>query len=181
MVAYTKPQPEPFPDSGHSIDRIAPSLRGRSVYGGRGLGTGSPSPPRRHQSNYGIDKDGRVGMYVSDKSNLLLGVLPPMPMTRGRSPSRRVRYHGAVCVPRHRISDAHQAMRGSASVTERRNSCGSEIRDKTLAWRAEIRRDGVTVHRWFANKKLSRQLDVCRMGDLAEKVTAALGSGTGGY
>jgi hypothetical protein len=38
----------------------------------------------------------------------------------------------------------------------------------------------LTVHRWFANKSCPGNWMFARMGDLAEKVTAALGIGTDG-
>ena len=38
----------------------------------------------------------------------------------------------------------------------------------------------LTVHRWFANKSCPGSWMYARMGDLAEKVTAQLGSGTSG-
>ena len=51
-------------------------------------------------------------------------------------------------------------------------------KDKTLAYEPKSGEMVLTVHRWFANKSCPGNWMYARMGDLAEKVTAALGSGT---
>ena len=53
-------------------------------------------------------------------------------------------------------------------------------RDKTLAYEPKSGESVLTGHRWFANKSCPGNWMYARMGDLAEKVTAALGSGTDG-
>lgn len=51
-------------------------------------------------------------------------------------------------------------------------------KDKTLNYMPKSGEMVLTVHRWFANKSCPGNWMYARMGDLAEKVTAALGSGT---
>ena len=51
---------------------------------------------------------------------------------------------------------------------------------KTLNYSPKADEMVLTVHRWFANKSCPGDWLYARLGDLASKVTAALGSGTGG-
>lgn len=53
-------------------------------------------------------------------------------------------------------------------------------KDKTLNYTPKSGEMILTVHRWFANKSCPGNWMYARMGDLAEKVTAQLGSGTDG-
>ncbi len=53
-------------------------------------------------------------------------------------------------------------------------------KDKTLNYEPKSGEMVLTVHRWFANKSCPGDWMYARMGDLADKVTAALGSGTDG-
>lgn len=53
-------------------------------------------------------------------------------------------------------------------------------KDKTLSYSAKSDEMVLTVHRWFANKSCPGDWMYARMGDLADKVTAQLGSGTDG-
>ena len=49
-------------------------------------------------------------------------------------------------------------------------------KDKTLNYNPRADEMVLTVHRWFANKSCPGDWLYCRLGDLAAKVTAALGS-----
>lgn len=131
MVAYTKLSPNHSGQRTHSIDRITPHcVVGQCT--AEGLGDWFAKSSTQASSNYGIDKDGRVGMYVEEKNRSWCSssnANDQMPMTRGRSPS------SARPIPRSRMRSATSYIRRSssyawisASVTERRNSCGSEIR-----------------------------------------------------
>ena len=51
-------------------------------------------------------------------------------------------------------------------------------KDKTLGYTPAPDEMVLTVHRWFANKSCPGDWMYARMGDLAEKVTAALGGQT---
>ena len=53
-----------------------------------------------------------------------------------------------------------------------------EDKDKTLAYTPAPDEMVLTVHRWFANKSCPGNWMYARMGDLAEKVTAQLSTGT---
>ena len=62
MVAYTKLSPNHSGQRTHSIDRITPHcVVGQCT--AEGLGEWFEKTSTKASSNYGIDKDGRVGMY----------------------------------------------------------------------------------------------------------------------
>lgn len=80
MVVYTKLSPNHSGQRTHGIDRITPHC----VVGQCSVETlGSIFEPtsRQASSNYGIGADGRVGMYVEEKT--AAGAPPAMPTTSG--------------------------------------------------------------------------------------------------
>ena len=67
MVAYTKLSPNHSGQRTHTIDRITPHcVVGQCT--AEGLGDWFAKSSRQASSNYGIDKDGRVGLYVEEKN-----------------------------------------------------------------------------------------------------------------
>lgn len=67
MVAYTRLSPNHSGQRTHSIDRITPHcVVGQCT--AEGLGEWFEKTSTKASSNYGIDKDGRVGMYVEEKN-----------------------------------------------------------------------------------------------------------------
>lgn len=122
-------QPEPFRATDALHRPYHSTLRGRSVYGGGAwwlvrqvLYTGILQ--LRHRQGWPC-RD------VCGRRRTAPGVLPPMPTTRGQSPSSarpilRSRMHSATLYIRRSSSCAWI----SVSVTARRNSCSSAIRTK---------------------------------------------------
>ena len=67
MVVYTKLSPNHSGQRTHSIDRITPHcVVGQCT--AEGLGDWFAKTSTQASSNYGIDKDGRVGIYVEEKN-----------------------------------------------------------------------------------------------------------------
>ena len=67
MVAYTKLSPNHSGQRTHTIDRITPHcVVGQCT--AEGLGDWFAKSSTQASSNYGIDKDGRVGLYVEEKN-----------------------------------------------------------------------------------------------------------------
>ena len=67
LVAYTKLSPNHSGQRTHSIDRITPHcVVGQCT--AEGLGDWFAKSSTQASSNYGIDKDGRVGLYVEEKN-----------------------------------------------------------------------------------------------------------------
>ena len=67
MVAYTKLSPNHSGQRTHPIDRISPHcVVGQCT--AEGLGDWFYKSSTQASSNYGIDKNGRVGLYVEEKN-----------------------------------------------------------------------------------------------------------------
>lgn len=67
LVAYRKISPNQSGERTHSIDRITPHcVVGQCT--AESLGALFADPERQASSNYGIDKDGRVGMYCPESN-----------------------------------------------------------------------------------------------------------------
>lgn len=173
MVSYTKLSPNHSGQRTHSIDRITPHC----VVGQCSVETlGNVFLPKSRQasSNYGIGVDGRVGMYVEEKN-------------RSWCSSSAANDQRAVTIECASDSKAPYAFKDV--VYQRLIDLCTDIckrngktrllwlddKDKTLGYTPAPDEMVLTVHRWFANKPCPGDWMYARMGDLAEKVTAALG------
>lgn len=173
MVVYTKLSPNNSGQRTHAIDRITPHC----VVGQCSVETlGNIFFPasRQASSNYGIGADGRVGMYVEEKN-------------RSWCSSSSANDQRAVTIEC--ASDTKAPYAFKDIVYEklivlcvdicRRNGKKKLLwfgdKEKTLAYKPKADEMVLTVHRWFANKSCPGDWMYARMGDLADKVTAALG------
>lgn len=173
MVAYTKLSPNHSGQRTHGIDRITP----RCVVGqctAEGLGDWFAKSSTQASSNYGIDKNGRVGLYVEEKNRSWCS-------SSGANDQRAVTIECA--------SDTSEpyAMNSAVYATLiklcvdicKRNGKKKLIwfgdKDKTLNYSPKSDEMILTVHRWFANKSCPGNWLYARLGDLASKVTAQLG------
>lgn len=173
MVVYTKLSPNHSGQRTHSIDRITPHcVVGQCT--AEGLGDWFAKSSTQASSNYGIDKDGRVGMYVEEKN-------------RSWCSSSNANDQRAVTIEC--ASDTSEPYAFRDVVYKRlielcidickRNGKKKLIwfgdKDKTLNYSPKSGEMILTVHRWFANKSCPGNWMYARMGDLASKVTAQLG------
>ena len=173
LVSYTKLSPNHSGQRTHSIDRITPHC----VVGQCSVETlGSIFLPTSRQAscNYGIGADGRVGMYVEEKN-------------RSWCSSSNANDQRAVTIEC--ASDTAEPYAFKDVVYQRLIELCTDIckrngktkllwlRDKakTLNYTPKSDEMVLTVHRWFANKSCPGNWMYAHMGDLAEKVTAALG------
>ena len=173
LVSYTKLSPNHSGQRTHSIDRITPHC----VVGQCSVETlGNVFLPtsRQASSNYGIGVDGRVGMYVEEKN-------------RSWCSSSAANDQRAVTIECASDSKAPYAFKDV--VYQRLIELCADIckrngktkllwlgdKSKTLNYSPKQGEMVLTVHRWFANKSCPGDWMYARMGDLAEKVTAALG------
>ena len=172
VVAYTKLSQNHSGQRTHLIDRITPHC----VVGqcsAEGLGDWFALSSTQASSNYGIDKDGRVGLYVEEKN-------------RSWCSSSNANDQRAVTIECASDSSEPYAFRDVVYQTLiklcvdicKRNGKNKLIwfgdRDKTLNYEPKAGEMILTVHRWFANKSCPGNWMYARMGDLAEKVTAQL-------
>ena len=176
MVVYTKLSPNHSGQRTHSIDRITPHcVVGQCT--AEGLGDWFYKSSTQASSNYGIDKDGRVGLYVEEKN-------------RSWCSSSNANDQRAVTIEC--ASDTSEPYAFRDVVYQKlillcvdickRNGKNKLIwfgdMDKTLNYTPQSGEMILTVHRWFANKSCPGNWLYARMGELASKVTAQLGGST---
>ena len=176
LVSYTKLSPNHSGQRTHSIDRITPHC----VVGQCSVETlGNVFLPtsRQASSNYGIGVDGRVGMYVEEKN-------------RSWCSSSAANDQRAITIEC--ASDNTEPYAFKDVVYQRLIELCTDIckrngktkllwlgdKTKTLNYTPKSDEMVLTVHRWFANKSCPGNWMYARMGDLASKVTAALGGKT---
>ena len=176
LVSYTKLSPNHSGQRTHSIDRITPHC----VVGQCSVETlGNIFLPTSRQAscNYGIGVDGRVGMYVEEKN-------------RSWCSSSNANDQRAVTIEC--ASDTTEPYAFNDVVYNRLVELCTDIcrrngktkllwlgdKTKTLNYTPASDEMVLTVHRWFANKSCPGNWMYARMGDLASKVTAALGGST---
>lgn len=172
MVVYKNLSPNHSGQRTHSIDRITPHcVVGQCT--AEGLGEWFEKQSTQASSNYGIDKDGRVALYVEEKN-------------RSWCSSSNANDQRAITIECASDTTAPYAFRDIVykRLIElcidicKRNGKDKLIwfgdKDKTLNYSPKSGEMILTVHRWFANKSCPGNWMYARMGDLAEKVTKAL-------
>ena len=172
MVVYKKLSPDHSGQRTHSIDRITPHcVVGQCT--AEGLGEGFEKQSTQASSNYGIDRDGRVALYVEEKN-------------RSWCSSSNANDQRAITIECASDTTEPYAFRDVVYQTLiklcidicKRNGKSKLIwfgdKDKTLNYSPKSGEMILTVHRWFANKSCPGNWMYARMGDLAEKVTKAL-------
>lgn len=172
MVVCTKLSPNHSGQRTHSIDRITPHcVVGQCT--AEGLGDWFVKSSAQASSNYGIDKDGRIGLYVEEKN-------------RSWCSSSNANDQRAITIEC--ASDTTEPYAFRDIVYQRlielcidickRNGKNKLIwfgdKNKTLNYSPKSGEMILTVHRWFANKSCPGNWMYARMGDLADKVTKAL-------
>lgn len=174
MVSYTRLSPNHSGQRTHSIDRITPhcvvgQLSAESICGC------FTSPSRQASCNYGIGTDGKVSLCVEEKN-------------RSWCSSSNANDQRAVTIecasdktePYAMNSKVYDSLVKLCTDICRRNGKKKLLwlgdRNKTLNYTPKSDEMVLTVHRWFANKSCPGGWLYARLGDLAAKVTAALGS-----
>lgn len=175
LVAFTLLSPNHSGQRTKRIDRISPHC----VVGqcsAEGLGDWFHRPSTQASSNYGIDKDGRVGMYVEEKN-------------RSWCTSSNENDQRAVTIEC--ASDKVEPYAMNEVVYDRLIDLCVDIcqrngkkkllwfgdKKKSLSYQPKDDEMLITVHRWFANKSCPGNWLYARLGDLAVKVTDRLSGG----
>ena len=175
-VAYTKRGPNHSGQRTHSIDRITPHC----VVGQCSVETlGNIFLPTSRQAscNYGIGVDGRVGMYVEEKNRSWCS-------SSSANDQRAITIECAsdTTEPYAFKDVVYQKLITLCVDICKRNGKKKLLwlgdKDKTLSYEPKSDEMVLTVHRWFANKSCPGEWLYSRLGDLASKVTAALGGST---
>ena len=172
LVTYTKLSPNHSGQRTHDIDRITPHcVVGQCT--AESLGDWFSKTSTKASSNYGIDKNGRVGLYVEEKN-------------RSWCSSSNANDQRAVTIECASDTVEPYAMNDKvldslvALCTDicKRNGKKKLIwfadKTKSLNYRPKAGEMVITVHRWFANKSCPGNWLYERLGDVAAKVTANL-------
>lgn len=172
LVSYTKISPNKSVNRKKVIDRITPHCVVGQV-SVESLGDIFSIEHRQASSNYGIGRDGRVGMYVEEKD-------------RSWCSSSGDNDHRAVTIEC--ASDTKHPYAFNTVVYEKlielcvdickRNGKNKLVwisdKDKALSYVPALNEMQLTVHRWFANKECPGDWLFSRLGEVAEKVTNQL-------
>ena len=176
LVAYRKLSPNHSGQRTHSIDRITPHcVVGQCT--AEGLGDWFAQSSTQASSNYGIDRDGRVGLYVEEKNRSWCS-------SSSANDQRAITIECAsdTSEPYAFRDVVYQKLIVLCADICKRNSKKKLLwlgdKDKTLNYSPKSDEMVLTVHRWFANKSCPGNWMYARMGDLAAKVTAQLGGST---
>ena len=174
LVAYTLLSPNHSGLRTEQIDRISPHcVVGQCT--AEGLGDWFHKSSTKASSNYGIDKNGRIGLYVEEKN-------------RSWCTSSNANDQRAVTIEC--ASDKAEPYAMHQVVYDRLVDLCEDIcrrngkkkllwfgdKNKSLNYQPKADEMLITVHRWFANKSCPGDWLYARLGDLAAKVTSRLGS-----
>ena len=174
LVSYVKLSPNNSGQRNKNIDIITPHC----VVGQCSVETlGNIFAPtsRQASSNYGIGVDCRVGMYVEEKNRSWCS-------SSSANDNRAVTIECAsdATAPYAFHEDVYARLVELCVDICQRNGKKKLLwfgdKAKTLAYKPASDEMLLTVHRWYANKSCPGDWMYARMGDLAEKVTKALGS-----
>ena len=172
MVVYTKLSPNHSGLRTLGIDRITPHCvvgQWTAEY----LGDWFMNIERQASSNYGIDRDGRVALYVEEKN-------------RSWCSSSQANDQRAVTIECASDTEAPYAFRDVVYQTlirlctdicrrsGKKKLLWLEDRERTLRYSPAPDEMLLTVHRWYDDKPCPGDWMFARMGDLASKVTARL-------
>ena len=172
LVSYTKLSPNHSGKRTHSIDRITPHcVVGQCT--AEGLGDWLAKSSTQASSNYGIDKNGRVGLYVEEKNRSWCS-------SSNANDQRAITIECAsdTTEPYAMNSKVYDALIKLCVDICKRNGKKKLIwlgdKDKTLNYNPKSDEMIITVHRWFDNKSCPGNWLYARLGDLAAKVTENL-------
>ena len=175
LVAYTKLSPKQSGQRTMKIDRITPHcVVGQCT--AEGLGDWFQKPSTQASSNYGIDKDGRVGMYVEEKNRSWC-------TSSNANDQRAITIECASdTVEPYTMYEVVYARLIDLCVDICKRNGKKKLlwfgdKEKSLNYEPKDDEMLITVHRWFANKSCPGNWLYARLGDLAAKVSAQLGGG----
>lgn len=169
LVSYTKISPNRTKMNGRKIDTITiHCVVGQCSV--ETLGDIFAAPSRKASSNYGIGKDGRIGMYVEEKDSSWC--------SSSSANDRRAITIEVASDTTHPYAVNEKAYNSLIELLVdicKRNGI------KKLLWKADkslvgqVDKQNMTVHRWFANKSCPGDYLYNKHGEIAEEVNKRLG------
>ena len=174
LVSYTKLSPNHSSRRIRPVERITPHCIVGQI-SVEALGDIFSPKAKRASSNYGIGKDGRVGMYVEEANRSWCS-------NSSDNDQRAVTIECASdATPPYAFTDVvYQRLIELCVDICRRNGKKKllwiEDKGKALKYNPAPDEMLLTVHRWFSKKSCPGDWMFARMGELAEKVTRELAS-----
>lgn len=172
LVAYTKISPNRTSPRTHRIDTITIHCVVGQVTA-ESLGEVFAKKSRRASSNYGVDKDGRIGLYCEEKDRSWCS-------SSSSNDNRAITIEVASDTkPPYAVTDKafNSLIELCADICKRNNI-------KQLLWKGDkslvgqVDKQNMTVHRWFANKDCPGEYLYSRHGEIAKRVNEKLGNAT---
>lgn len=169
LVAYTKISPNKTSPRNHVIDTVTIHCVVGQVTA-ESLGAWFAKSSTQASSNYGVDKNGRIGMYVEEKD-------------RSWCTSSGSNDHRAITIEvasdtKHPYAVTDAAYSGLIKLLV--DICKRNPGIKKLRWKGDksligqVAKQDMTVHRWFANKSCPGEYLYSRHDDIVKKVNALL-------
>lgn len=170
LVDYKKLSPHIYGPRTQPIDTITiHCVVGQCTV--EGLGATFSNPNRAVSANYGIGRDGKIGLYVEEKN-------------ASQCSSNRPNDNRAITIevasdttPPYAVnSAAYNSLINLLVDICKRNGI------KELKWKADksligqVEKQNMTVHRWFANKSCPGEYLYSRHGQIADAVNKRLGA-----
>lgn len=168
LVSYTKISPSKTSPRYRNIDTITiHCVVGQCSV--ESLGNTFAEPSRKASCNYGIGKDGRIGMYVEEKD-------------RSWCSSNATNDHRAITIEVASDTAHPYAVNEKAynSLIELLVDICKRNNIKQLLWKGDksligqVDKQNMTVHRWFANKSCPGDYLYNKHGEIAEAVNKRL-------
>lgn len=168
LVSYTCLSPNHYGARGRKIDTITPHV----VVGQLPLetiGAIFAQKSAKASSNYGLDKEGKVGMFVEEQNASWC--------SSSESNDRRAITIEIASDKIHPYAITNAAMDGLIELCVdvcKRNEIPKLLwkADKTLI--GKVAKQNITVHRWFKNKACPGEYVYSRLGEVAEDVNRLL-------
>ena len=174
LVSYWKKSPNYFAGRKHSICRISPHcVVGQCTI--ETLGNVFANPSKRASSNYGIAKDGRIGLFVDEKDHSWCTsdyLNDDLAITIECASDMTAPYAFNAVVYKQLIELCADICRRNG----KKKLLWFANKNTALSYKPSSDEMVLTVHRWFANKACPGDWLMARMSDLAKQVNAKLSS-----
>ena len=171
LVAYTKISPNKTSPRNHEIDTVTIHCVVGQVTA-ESLGDWFAKSSTQASSNYGVDKNGRIGMYVEEKDRSWC--------TSNKANDNRAITIEVASDTKHPYAVTDAAYEGLIRLLVdicRRNPGIKRLRwkgDKSLI--GQVAKQNMTVHKWFKNKDCPGHFLYSHHDDIVAKVNALLDS-----
>lgn len=169
LVTYTKISPNKTSPRRHAIDTVTiHCVVGQCTV--EALGREFASPSKRASSNYGIGKDGKIGMYVEEKDRSWCSS-----NTENDDRAITIEVASDTTHPYTVRSAAYKALIDLLTDICERNNIKKLLwkGDKSLIGQPD--KQNMTVHRWFDDKSCPGEYLYSRHAQIAAEVNARLG------